>query len=286
MIDPKRWLDEGGGATFQERELLSAGREARAPSKLRNRVWLGIMAGAAGFGSAAEAAGSALLKGVTVKGALSVFSGSAVKGALALTLLGGAGFGIASLGSSGEVLSRASAPRVTPSVLAAAPEAVPPFVGENRDRSANAAGDVGGSARLQPAAPTSVETQKRRALGGTRRSLRPTPPVDGPNADGTARPAEPTPESRATSRLREESAAVVAIRNRLLSGEPIEALRMLDRARVDFPEGALAQEREALTVRALALSGQSDAARRRGEAFLRAFPRSPYAAELRALLSP
>src|SRR5262249_15104665 len=99
-------------------------------------------------------------------------------------------------------------------------------------------------------------------------------------------PSEPELESRATSRLREESAAVIAIRKMLLSGNAAEALRMLDRARTDFPGGALAEEREALTVRALVDLGEKGAARARGEAFLRTFPRSPHAAEVRALLRP
>jgi outer membrane protein assembly factor BamD (BamD/ComL family) len=104
------------------------------------------------------------------------------------------------------------------------------------------------------------------------------------NDESAAPPAEPAPEVHAASRLREESAAVVAAREKLLSGDPVGALRMLDRLRADFPNGALGQEREALTVRALVESGQKEAARKRGEAFLRAFPRSPHAAEVRALL--
>jgi outer membrane protein assembly factor BamD (BamD/ComL family) len=86
--------------------------------------------------------------------------------------------------------------------------------------------------------------------------------------------------------LREESAAVLAIRKTLLAGDASEALRMLDRASAEFQGGALVQEREALTVRALVESGQKEAARRRAEAFLRAFPRSPHAAEVRALVGP
>jgi outer membrane protein assembly factor BamD (BamD/ComL family) len=86
--------------------------------------------------------------------------------------------------------------------------------------------------------------------------------------------------------LREESAAVLAVRKTLLAGNAIEALRMLERARVAFPSGALAEEREALAVRALVASGQSALARKRGEAFLHAFPRSPHASEVRAILGP
>jgi hypothetical protein len=41
-----------------------------------------------------------------------------------------------------------------------------------------------------------------------------------------------------------------------------------------FPSGSLAEEREALRVRALSGSGQSDAARRAARAFATRFPRS------------
>jgi hypothetical protein len=45
----------------------------------------------------------------------------------------------------------------------------------------------------------------------------------------------------------------------------------------------LGQEREALTIEALAKSGQSALARRRAEAFLRVHPSSPYVADVRRI---
>jgi hypothetical protein len=104
--------------------------------------------------------------------------------------------------------------------------------------------------------------------------------------DDDARAREAPPESRSASRLREESAAVLSVRKTLLGGDALEALRMLDRARIAFPNGALVEEREALAVRALVASGQKELARKRGEAFLHAFPRSPHASEVRAVLGP
>jgi outer membrane protein assembly factor BamD (BamD/ComL family) len=76
---------------------------------------------------------------------------------------------------------------------------------------------------------------------------------------------------------------VLAIRKTLLGGDPIEALRMIERAASDFPGGVLTEEREALAVRALAKAGQDEGARQRGRAFLRAFPKSPHASEVRAV---
>ena len=77
---------------------------------------------------------------------------------------------------------------------------------------------------------------------------------------------------------------MLAIRRTLLAGNAREALSLLARAHADFPHGALAEEREALSVRALLGAGETDAARQRGEAFLRRFPRSPQAGEVRRLL--
>ena len=87
-------------------------------------------------------------------------------------------------------------------------------------------------------------------------------------------------KSRA-SRLAEESRMVLEARNALRSGDPGAALRLLEAARIAFPDGGLVQEREALTIEALARSGQREVASRRAEAFLRDYPKSPHAADVR-----
>jgi hypothetical protein len=267
MTDPKRWLEEGGDATFEERELLEAGRAVKAPSPLRKRVWLGVATGASGLGVAADAAGAVLQKGAIAKSALSSVSASAVKGVLTVALLGGAGWAVTTLRASPDVPPPAVGARSTP------PQ-VPRSVGQVGARTDSVTGE--------PAPTASVQETSPYPAGETRSSARPGTASRTPDGIAETR----APESRATSRLREESAAVLAIRRTLLSGDAKEALRMLERARVEFPNGALAQDREALTVRALVESGQKEAARRRGEAFLRTFPKSPHAAEVRALLGP
>jgi hypothetical protein len=273
MSDPKRWLDEGGGATFEERELLEAGREVKAPGPLRKRIWLGLAASASGIGVATDAAGAVLQKGAMANGALSIVSGTVAKGVIAVALVAGAGWAVTSFRSSPEVPPEVRAVRGSPGTNAAG--VAPPGA------------SVGGAAHLaarEPAAATSVQQTKPGPTSENRSIQRHAPAASGPREVVGALPASDAPESRATSRLREESAAVLAIRKTLLSGNAIEALRMLARARTEFPRGALAQEREALTVRGLVESGQKDAARQRGEAFLRTFPRSPHAAEVRALV--
>ena len=89
-----------------------------------------------------------------------------------------------------------------------------------------------------------------------------------------------------TSQLREESMAVLQARAALRAGNASQTLALLEQARQRFPRGALGQEREALTIEALAQSGQSAAAQRRAEAFLRTHPGSPYVADLRRIAQP
>ena len=285
MSDPKRWLDEGGGATFEERELLQAGRELRIPDPLRKSVWAGVATGLTAIETAA-AAGAAVQKGAAAKGAFTVLSSTAAKSVTALAIAGSVGLGVASLRSGPE-------PPAAPHVTAVAPQtaAKSPALTKFSAEAPPVAEMLPQRAPQNASPPETVTTPrlegtKSRALHAARPNTRPSAPPALRGSDDNGKPAEPSQEARRASRLAEESAAVVAIRKTLLSGESTEALRMLDRARVEFPDGVLGQEREALTVRALVESGQKDAARNRGEAFLRAFPRSPHAAELRALLGP
>jgi hypothetical protein len=107
------------------------------------------------------------------------------------------------------------------------------------------------------------------------------PPEPPPSAvaqsdDGKARPAP-------GSRLREETVAVLEARAALRAGNAARSLALLEQARVRYPRGALGQEREALTIQALAQSGTRAEAERRARAFLRAYPQSPYAADVRRI---
>ena len=86
--------------------------------------------------------------------------------------------------------------------------------------------------------------------------------------------------------LRDESLAVLEARRALRSGSAGHAVRLLEQARLRFPKGALGQEREALTIEALAKTGDSANAQRRARAFLRSYPKSPYAADVQSLAKP
>lgn len=97
-------------------------------------------------------------------------------------------------------------------------------------------------------------------------------------------PAEPAPSVVPSSTLREESRLLLEARAALRGERPALALRLLRRAAIRYPHGALAEEREALTIEALAEQGQSQEAAERAEAYLRHFPRSPHAADVRRYL--
>jgi outer membrane protein assembly factor BamD (BamD/ComL family) len=74
--------------------------------------------------------------------------------------------------------------------------------------------------------------------------------------------------------LREESDRVAEARAALRRGDASAALAQLEQIRTRFPAGGLVQEREALTIEALARSGRRADASARAAAFLRAYPTS------------
>lgn len=89
---------------------------------------------------------------------------------------------------------------------------------------------------------------------------------------------EPATDDLAVA-LRE--AELVAAARLALGNDPRRALALTDEAAREFPEGALVQEREALSIRALAQTGELDAARTRASTFLERYPRGPHAAAVR-----
>jgi hypothetical protein len=284
MSDPKHWLDEGGGATFEERELLRAARGRQMPAALRSSVWGGIAAGIATIETAVAAgaaAGSAAKQGALAKGAFGWLSGSAAaKGVAAIAIAGGIGAGAMALGSSTGSRGPATVDIAHAEKLLSRP---PPSPVNGESAPPETPSELAAKPSPEGARATS-ESAKQRALRATAPGAR---TITSPTITRRAEielPAPETQDARRATRLAAEAAAVVAIRRTLVSGRPQDALRRLEQARVEFPDGALAQEREALTVRALWQADQKDAARSRGEAFLRVFPRSPQAAELRALL--
>jgi hypothetical protein len=121
-----------------------------------------------------------------------------------------------------------------------------------------------------PVAPPAVPARVEPARAPAARVIR----ADAP------RPT-PTP-----SRLGAEGQIVLEARRALRDGDAAAALQRLEGTRRAFADGALVQEREALTIEALHRAGQREDAAARARVFLRAYPGSPHAASVRAFVAP
>jgi hypothetical protein len=92
------------------------------------------------------------------------------------------------------------------------------------------------------------------------------------------------PRPPADDRLGEELAIVRQARAALAAGRVDDALAATARHASEFPLGALAEEREALYVRGLALAGRDAEARSRAVDFLDAYPESIHRAAVQRVL--
>ena len=90
---------------------------------------------------------------------------------------------------------------------------------------------------------------------------------------GTATPSRPNP-TLPSSELAAERALLDRARSSGASGDPARVLELVAQHRREFPGGRLAEEREALAIRALCSLGRGDEARARAGAFRVAFPHS------------
>jgi hypothetical protein len=81
-----------------------------------------------------------------------------------------------------------------------------------------------------------------------------------------------------------ERALVDAARIALASGEPSQALDIVERHVRDYPQGRLVEEREAIAIRALVKAGRYDEARERGARFQARYARSVAAPAVSAAL--
>jgi outer membrane protein assembly factor BamD (BamD/ComL family) len=99
-------------------------------------------------------------------------------------------------------------------------------------------------------------------------------------------PSSPPPSDSATrsDALREESTLLANARAAVRRGDSRSALSSLELARSRYPNGALVQEREVLTIEALAQSGDVDGASAHATRFLKAFPSSPHSAHVRTFV--
>jgi hypothetical protein len=303
MSDPKRLLD-----TRELGELgksaLGAALELEPPEGARERVWSDLGAklpfagdpvpdlaadvGGAGLGSAggAAAAGTASAIGVT----LAKVTGGVV--ALAAIATGGA----AATGA-----FDAAPPKPGPAV-SAAPSAAKAGMSKPGSRadaqpapdSKSVATAIASTSSAAKAAPSEAMPQNptlrpegdrrmpalleaREAAPST--ASFPTPETEAPSTpDKAARPD-------LVAAAREESRLVGKAREALRAGDARTALSLLAQARERFPAGVLGQERAALGVEASMQSGARAEALESARRFLAAFPNSPHAARVRALVA-
>jgi hypothetical protein len=113
-------------------------------------------------------------------------------------------------------------------------------------------------------------------------ALAPTAPT-APTEDPTARPG-PEPSVRPQTLLDEERGLLERGRVALARRDWVSSLEAVRAHRQRFPKGQLAEERDALEVQGLAAGGHTADARRRGEAFLVAYPQSMLRGRIDALL--
>jgi TolA-binding protein len=188
------------------------------------------------------------------------------------------------------VLKRAQSSTLAPSALLAADESVqvkgswrrawfvaaagaPLFAaaaalalhGGNHSAATGAAPLVSGVPLVASARPTPAPTVS--SLAPEREPARTAPPTAQPSA-------KRAPESSAQESYAAELLLLRRAHAAYGSGDFASALRLLAAHARQFPNGRLAEEREALRVRALSSSGQSDSARRAAHAFADRFPRS------------
>ena len=262
--DPKRLLDDD--VSDDERRALMAGQSLEPPSDAHQVVLAGVLAelgrgvasGGAGTSGVTSGGASAAGVGSAAGASTAVKSGLAVGAWIKAFAVGG---GVTAAALVGHEMTSEPIPNpvVTPSAVSVtAPPAPPPpplaSVPSNKEHD-------------------SIEHK--------------TEPEPKPNAAVvTAQQHDPSivDEPDAATTARWESAMVGRARNQLRSGQAGKALQTLEAIRKRAPGGVLVQEREALTIEALAASGQSATASARAEAFLSRFPASPHASRVRTFV--
>jgi hypothetical protein len=242
-----------------QRELLRRGAGIEPPADAEGRVWqaligaigtIGTIGASAPATEAADASSRTTATATKVKAGLA--SSKIVPVAVALVSLAA----LAGLVAAGIYLA-APARDARPPAAAAVRPAVP----------APAPSVAAPPPAPQPTAATPVAWDEA------------PPPADA----GRTQPAPGARRSSAASHLRQETTLVLDARQALRGGDAARALRILEECRRLFPRGVLGQERDRLTIEALVQAGRAPEASARAAEFLRRYPDSPHAGEVRAL---
>lgn len=110
-----------------------------------------------------------------------------------------------------------------------------------------------------------------------------------PSAESIRSPAPVAPERASPESIgqgvvaRPTEVALLRDARLALGGNPAEALALAEQHRVQFPRGAMVQERELIAISALARLGRHAAVLARAAQFERDFPNSPYRKQVTAL---
>ena len=147
----------------------------------------------------------------------------------------------------------------------------------------------GGSALLQPETTSPTPRHDVNVPAESPRDVRtPAPPVIAQEPQDTQEqasakqptPANPArPQSSATT-LVEEGRLLAKAHELVQAGQGQQALEVLRLSQARYPRSVLYQEREVLTIEALAATGNSSAAKQRAERFLKRYPTSPHVGRL------
>jgi hypothetical protein len=274
MTELKRWLDDSSELSGDERRALTAALSAPKADEFelveeaKHAVWNALVpmlpaASGAALGTTALAAGKASLLATLAKPlAIGVALGTVTAGGLAFTL-------------------HEPAPQPPPIQVPAISAPV---------ESAGVA-KPSSPARSLERVPTASDPPESPNVRGTVVAPRASSPSASPSGALAAPASGLHPSVASFPSVSEASAGdsaeirrMAAARTLLRSGQPRAALRELDAIATNFPNGTLAQEREALAVEALSALGERAAARERASRFLSRYPSSPHAAAVRRAL--
>lgn len=307
MNTPRRLLDDPDLLSSSERQALLAGEHIRPPAGQRDAIWAALSGGGSppppvtpstpSDGGASSLAGSGAAAAAASKvSTLTVITSSIVF--KSVVMIGS----VISISVATYQLTH-PATAVRSSAIATTAPSVERASNHDEARSTETPrAEATSSASVDRALPSSPRNDS--ALENTTRTgamVAPTTTVTSDvspssNAASTASTAaiEPQPDvstaasaaasaapSEAPSEARQESLLVGQARDAVRRGDGATALKLLEEARSKFPRGVLGQEREALSIEALAASGQQAAATQRASAFIQAHPDSPYVARLR-----
>lgn len=271
------FLPDGGGLDgggLDGGASLGAGAGAAGAGAAGSAVGLGMKAG--GAVATKVAAATVAKAGVTAAGvatASAVGAGSAVGGAAAGGAVAGTALGkglalalaltMAGTTATGIYLAQSDEPEPAPDLRV--DTEVPP------DFDPSVLG-----ARPAPAHKPRAPAARPAALPGG--ADEPAPPgVDLPLEPAIEPALEPNAEQRA-ERLAAERGLLDEARGAVSRGNGGAALLALEAHRQSFPDGQLVEEREALTVMALAKAGRAEEAQKKAERFRTRYPQSLFAA--------